>query len=65
MLEADAIGTDPGGAKDHLPSTVAPGMQGPQHSVYEMPQSSSSPMPDHTSCLALTLDRFQEASSVI
>lgn len=31
---------DSGGAKDHLPLTMAPGTQGPQPSVWEMPQSS-------------------------
>lgn len=55
MLLGQTAVADLGGTKDHLPLTVAPSMQGPQHSVYEMPQSSGSLMLDHTSCLALTL----------
>lgn len=38
---------DSGGAKDHLPLTMAPGTQGPQPSVCEMPQSSGVLMVDH------------------
>lgn len=48
MLWNSQTVADPGGVKDHLPLTVAPGIQGHQHCVCEMPQSSCNLVLDHS-----------------